>query len=320
MEISRKSPYPLVLSYSGLTPSTNYTVAIINDYSADLVEIPVTSDVSGGITTPLPDYFSRYDAAYAVEVYDMAGLELDDVVLTDNLAITRPYVDPSLLAETQDDLADAEQYEALARAIIDSITGGFKYKREIFETVGLGNDYLSSHLRLNKIIRVYENNLCVYDSESTDLDWNNNRDFRISSDRTAITIGVSGAYNRYQSRAHRIHNPVSDSFETSNDGGWSRHAVLSDANYSFFPAGWDYTVVVDSGYPVVPHDIQTATKMLYNDLKCNSLPYLNSYIKEYESGQFTLKFNDGAFSQTGNKIVDMILSNYPKTLSRIGVL
>ena len=96
--------------------------------------------------------------------------------------------------------------------------------------------------------------------------------------------------------------------------------VSASENGSFFPKGWDYVVVVDAGWPVIPHDIQTATKMLYNDLKCNNLPYLNSYIKEYESGQFTLKFNDGAFTQTGNKIVDSILSNYTKAFNGIGVL
>jgi len=293
----------------------------MNEYAADLVEIPVTSDLDGMVETPLPEYFSRYDGTYAVEIYEMDGFDLGDVVLTDNLTISRPYVDPTLLAETTDDIETATQYEALARAIIDSITGGFRYEREIVEATGLGADFIPSPVRLNKIIRVYENNVCVYDTESADPEWTNAKDYRISPNRSAITISVGGAYNRYESRPIRLHNSQSDSFTPYNlDMASKEEYVSASENGSFFPKGWDYVVVVDAGWPVIPHDIQTATKMLYNDLKCNNLPYLNSYIKEYESGQFTLKFNDGAFTQTGNKIVDSILSNYTKAFNGIGVL
>lgn len=293
----------------------------MNDHTADLVEIPVTSNGSGVITTDLPDYFSRYDATYVAEVYDMVGSTLGDIVISDTLTIQRPYVDPSLLAETTEELEEATQYEALARAVIDSITGGFKYEREIIEVTGLGTDYIPSPVRINKIIRIYENNVCVYDAESTDPEWANAKEYRISPDRTAVTVNVSGAYNRYQSRPTRIHNSQSDSFTPFNlDMASKEDYVSAGDNVSFFPKGWDYTLVVDAGWPVIPHDIQTATKMLYNDFKCNNLPYLNSYIKEYESGQFTLKFDAGAFTRTGNAMVDQILSNYPRALGRIGVL
>ena len=315
---------------SGFDPGTDYMVTIMNDYSVDMWEQPETPDVNGIITMDLPDYFSRYDASYRLEVYVLTSYPtpttLGDLVYVDTLTIERPYVNPRLLTSTPDDpedLANAEQYEALARAIINTITGGFRYEREIVETNGLGNDYLPSSLRLNKIIRVYENNICVYDAESTDPDWTNAKEYRISPDKTAVTVAVSGTggYNRYQSRPVRIHNPQSDSFTPFNtDYSVGKDAINAGDNYAHFPQGWDYVLVVDAGWPVVPEDIQTATKMLYNDLKCNTLPYLNSYIKEYESGQFTLKFNDGAFAKTGNLIVDQILSNYPKTLSRIGVL
>lgn len=324
MEISRLVPFPLTFVQSGFTPSTKYVLTLMNDHSADLVEIPVTSNGSGVISTPLPDYFSRYDAEYRAEIYEDTSLTstpiLGDVVWIDTLTIRRPYVDPSTLIESPEELAEAQQYEALARAIIDTITGGFKYEVEVFEATGLGTDYLPSSLRLNKIIRAYENNVCVFDAENTDPDWTNAKEFRISPDKTAITVAVSGSYNKYQSRPIRIHNPQSDSFTPFNTDYAGKTLAETDGSYTFFPMDYDYVFVVEAGWPVIPQDIQTATKMLYNDLKCNTLPYLNSYIKEYESDQFTLKFNDGAFSKTGNVVVDKILSNYPRTLSRIGVL
>lgn len=324
MEITRLVPFPLTFTQSGFTASTKYVLAIMNDHSADLVEIPVTSNGSGVISTPLPDYFSRYDAEYRAEVYEDTSLTstpiLGDVVWIDNLTIRRPYVDPSTFIQSPEELPEAQQYEALARAIIDTITGGFKYEREVFEATGLGTDYLPSSLRLNKIIRAYENNVCVFDSENTDPDWTNTKEFSISPDKTAVTVSISGAYNRYQSKPIKIHNPQSDSFTPFNTDYSGKTLSETDGSFTFFPKGYDYVFAVDAGWPVIPQDIQTATKMLYNDLKCNTLPYLNSYIKEYESDQFTLKFNDGAFTMTGNAIVDQILSNYPRTISRIGVL
>lgn len=318
MYITRKPPFPLTLSYDGLDESTEYTVAIMNDYASDLVEIPVTSNISGSITTPLPDYFSRYDSEYRVEIMDGT-----DVVLIDTLTVARPYVDPSTLAETEEDIADATSYEALARAIVDGITGGFKYQRSSIEAIGFGSDYIPLSMRVNKIIKVYENNALVYDLEPTDPDWVNLKEYYITPDRTAITMSVSGTgtYNRREYKPVTTRMTTSDSFEPydGTDEG-NRHEPIMDRGYSFFPMGWDYVLVLDTGWPVVPNDIKQATTMLYNDLKCNNLPYINSYIKEYESGQFTLKFNDLAFTKTGNRLVDNILSNYSSGLGRIGVI
>jgi hypothetical protein len=87
-----------------------------------------------------------------------------------------------------------------------------------------------------------------------------------------------------------------------------------------FPAGWDYVVVVETGWPVIPNDIKIATKMLIEDMKCNQLPYLNNYITQYESEQYKIKFDAAAFKNTGNTTVDMILSNYTGSFYRLGVV
>lgn len=327
MFISRKPPFPLTVAIPGFIAETQYALVVTNDYAVDMYEESVLPDAEGVITWELPDYFARYDATYRIEVYFLdnfippSELVLGDLVFIDTLTIARPYVDPATLVDSTEDLAEAEQYEALARAMIDSITGGFKYEREIVEATGLGADYVPSPVRLNKIIRVYENSVCVYDSESTDPEWTNAKEYSISPDRTAITANVSGAYNRYQSRPIRIHNSQSDSFTPYNlDMASKEEYIAASENGSFFPTGYDYVFVVDAGWPVIPNDIKQAATLLYNDLKCNNMPYMNSYIKEYESGQFTLKFDPNAFTRTGNKIVDNILSNYPRGIGRLGVV
>lgn len=327
MYVPRVQPFPLTVSMSGFTVGESYILSIMNMYAADLYSDAAVADSNGDLTFELPDYFSRYDAEYRVEVYVNESfpdpLILGDLVYIDTLTIARPYVNPSELAETTDEIEDIEKYEALARAIIDSVTGGFEYKRDIIETTGNGSDYFSCSVRVNKIIRAYENNILVYDAESTDPDWTNAMQFIISPDKSGITLAVTGTggYNRHQSRPVRRRSPVSDSFQPYD--GWdegSRHEPQMDVNYSFFPNGWDYVFVVESGWPVIPNDIKQATTMLISDLKCGNNPYFNSYIKEYESDQFTLKFDAKAFQSTGNRVVDKILEKYPRPLNRLGVL
>lgn len=337
MEITRLQPFPLVLAHTGFTPSTDYVIAILDDHATDLVEIATTSDAQGAISEDLPDYFARYDDEYRLEIYERTGTNTDgsairgDLVMIDTLTIMRPYVDPDNLADTPEDVADAKLYEAVARAMINSITGGFMYKREIVETTGMGNDYLSVPFRLNKIVQVWENGVLVYDAEPTDPDWTNLREYYIAPDKGAITLSMPSVtgINRRQSRPVKPRTGASDSFTlyNTNDSPNFSDAIYDTksfvdmvGNSAMFPDGWDYTVIVEAGWPVIPQDIKTATTLIVNDLKCNNIPYINSYIKDYESDQFTLKFDDRVFKDTGNRIADKILSAYVRPIYRLGVL
>jgi len=337
MEITRLQPFPLTLTQGGFDPNTDYVVAILDDHAGDLVEIPVESDSEGVISTNLPNYFSRYDDEYRLEIYLQDGVDaesnpiLGDLVFVDTLTIMRPYVDPLLLAETEEDIEQAKVYEAVARAIINSITGGFTYKRETVETTGFGSDYLPIPFRLNKIIQVYENGVLVYDANPSDPNWTNAKDYYITPDKAAITqnIPTSFGFNRRQSKPVFGRNAGSDSFTlyNTNDSPNYSDAIYDTktfidltGNNSLFPNGWDYTVIVEAGWPIIPQDIKQATTLLVNDLKCNNIPYINSYIKDYKSDQFTLSFDPGVFKDTGNRIADKILYAYVRPIYRLGVL
>jgi hypothetical protein len=337
MEITRLQPFPLVFSQSGFSANTNYVIAILDDHASDLVEIFATSDSSGNIEVDLPDYFARYDDEYRGEIYLKTGVNSDgtairgDLVWIDTITIMRPYVDPDILADTPEDTADAIMYEAVARAIINSITGGFMYKREVVETTGLGADYLALPFRLNKIVQVYENGVLIYDAEPVDPDWTNVREYYISPDKSAITVSMPsvGGINRHQSNPVGTPKGSSDSFTlyNTNDSPNFSDSIYDTKTYvdmaasaSMFPNGWDYTVVVEAGWPIIPQDIKQATMLIVNDLKCNNIPYINSYIKDYKSDQFTLSFDPGVFTDTGNRIADKILSAYVRPIYRLGVL
>lgn len=313
------------VTYSGLTNGTQYIFTILNDKGQALWDDDITSVTTGQATVELPDYFSRYDGDYRVEIYEKVSypdpIVYGDLVIVDNLHIHRPYTDPADFAETEDDLEQAIEYEALARSIIDTYSCGFSFNKSVLEITGNGSDFLPVLNRITKVIQVWENNVLVYDAENEDEDWTNVKEYTISADRTAIIESLSGEINRYQSKPYSGRDVGSDSFTTADYPYEAPTKVFPDSNWAAFPNGWDYVVVIEHGYPVIPQDIQTAAKMLLSDLKCGASPYLNSYMKEYESdGQFKVKFNDQAFMKTGNLIVDRILSNYPKPITGMGVI
>lgn len=337
MEIQRLQPFPLTFEQGGFDVFADYVIAIMNSHAQDLVEIDVSSDGDGVISTPLPEYFSRYDDEYRVEIYTSLGLDVDDtpirgdLVWIDSLAIMRPYVDVTSLTDDDSEIAELWEYESLARILVDRITGGFQYKRKIVETTGLGSDYLPIPLRMNKIIRVVENDFVVYDSENTDPSWTNSKDYFITADKSAITMSMPTTYgfNRNQSKPTLPFRGSSDSLNNYNnyDSPNISQAVYDSKTFidlsgttAMFPENWDYIVTVDAGWPIIPQDIRKATTMLISDLKCNKLPYINSYIKEFESDQFNVKFNDMVNIGTGNRLVDKILSGYSKSFDRLGVL
>jgi hypothetical protein len=337
MEITRLQPFPLVLSHSGFEPNTDYVLAILDDHTVAIDEVSGTTDGSGIFSVELPNYFTRYDDEYRGEIYLKTGTNPDgsatrgDLVWIDTITIMRPYVDPDILADTPEDTADAIMYEAIARAIINSITGGFMYTRQFVETTGVGADYLALPYRLNKIVQVYENGVLVYDSEPKNPDWKNVREYYITPDKGSITVTMPSSYgiNRHQSKP--VSNPrgASDSFTlyNTNDSPNFSDAVYDTktfvdmaSNSAMFPDGWDYTIILDVGWPIIPQDIKQATLLIVNDLKCNNIPYINSYIEQYKSDQFTLRFDKGVFKDTGNRIADKILSAYVRPIYRLGVL
>lgn len=337
MEITRLQPFPLVFSHTGFDPNTDYLLAMLDDHATDLVEIAVTSNADGVISTPLPNYFSRYDDEYRGEIYLSEGVDSEgvtirgDLVWIDTITIMRPYIDPDNIADTPSDLEEARLYEAVARAIINSITGGFMYKRETTETVGVGNDYLPVPFRLNKIVQVYENDILVYDTEPADpTTWKNSKEYYITPDKGSISVRMGGTgYNRMQSKPTLSSKGASDSFTLYNtndspnfsEGTYdSKNLSQTSGGSAMFPSGWDYVVIVEAGWPVIPQDIKTATKLIINDLKCNNIPYINSYIKDFKSDQFNLSFDDRVFHDTGNRIADKILSAYVRPIYRLGVL
>ena len=325
--ILRIPPYPLSVTYTVPDESADYILVIEDVPEQTELEVFVsgesgqTSSSEGTITYTLSGDFVKYDKSYAVTVYEDIDGERGDIVVEDNLQIERPYVDPNTLGTTATEIAEYKQYESLARAIIDTIVDGFYYRRNYLEVVGQETDYIPLWDRTHKILKAYENAELVYDTSDPDGPALGDFNYLITKDKTAITkdpVQVTDSLNRAERRPSRIPLAVSDSyalFDTEDSG--NTQTITPGVG---FQQGTDYIFLVETGYKVVPIDIQDATMLLINDIKCGKLDYYKRYVKNYSTDQFKIEYDKRMIEGTGNIIVDKILSKYVNNIVRPGVL
>lgn len=288
MEILRvpSNTIQAVIDVTDPLTSYSYTITDLADFS--VTSDTATSNASSEVTIPLVETMDGY---YKIRVDD-----------TDHyVEVVRPYSDYT----GQADVATYKKNESFARALIDSVVPeGFYYKKAVIETTGLGADYISLWQKVNKILKVYENNVLVYDASDPD---SYTRSFSITDDKTAITEDETGTVNRAEGAYNVLPAGASD---------------ILDVKYSYrgFPKTFDYKFVVEVGYPNIPTDIVKATELLIDDIVCDRLEYFSRYIKSYNTDQFKIALDNRMFEGTGNFLVDKILSKYAKSIRIVGVL
>ena len=292
MEILRIPSYQAeaVLSVSAALTSYPYTITDMADDSVS--SGTVTSDSNSKVTISIP---GEYDNSYAINV-DGTDHYVD---------LYRPYVDPTTKGETASEIAEYAKYETIARAIIDSvITEGFYYQKKTIQTTGLGSDYIPLWTNAHKVLKLYENNILMYDASDPE---SYSTSYRVTTDKTAIVEDYDGLINRLESAQLIMPTSGSD---------------IIDIKYSYrgFPRTFDYTIVLSVGYPNIPSDIVRASELLIDDIACGKLDYVTRYMKSYQTDQFKIGFDNRVFEGSGNMIVDKILSKYAKSITRLGVL
>ena len=298
MEILRVPPYADIsvnfVVPAGVTSST-ITVTITDMADLSVSTLTFLNKVAGNILNiSLP---GNYDSSYRVEIIKNLGGIGEAILQDETYEIVRPYVDPSTKGSTASDIAAYALNEEIARAIIDSIVvEGFYYKKKVLHFTGTGADYLPIWDDVKKILAVYENNKLVED-----------RQYEVSSDKTAIIEKSSDNINRAESSPLVLPAAASDSLDPQ-------------FVYRGFGKTWDYLITVEYGHTSVPSDIVRATEMLVHDLECGKLDYYKRFISSYNTDQYRIQFDKGLFEGTGNIIVDKILSKYAKSITKLGVL
>jgi hypothetical protein len=290
MEVLRINGSIPTVSFSGLVPGGLYTIEYSDILSDVVVSASATANGTGDILFLLDGKHASYDAVLDASVYNY----LDEVVITTNIDVVRPYTNISTLAtDLNKTTSQVKEMERTARYIIDSeVSQGFRYVRKEKEIVGNGSDYLVVNEKINKLYKVYENGTLLYDSTLN----NNELTFAISKDKTSIV-------------------PVyEENNKTEYPQVW-RDRYLSRA----FSDGYDYVIDADFGYKVIPQDIQEATRLLCSDISSDNMKYLNKYIESFDNDDFKIKFAKNFNASTGNLVVDRILAKYKNNI-RIGVL
>jgi hypothetical protein len=234
-----------------------------------------------------------------------------EIVVEDNLNISRPYVDPASFGHTTtSELEEYTRYELLARSIVDSMTGGFYFTTDWIETTGQGTDYLPLWSRVYKLLKVYENEKLVYDSSVTPPSigtWS----YTITQDKTAITkysLEEREGVNRHESKPLSFPLAVSDSISPYDTDDSANSFTLQGG--VLFGAKTDYVIKVETGYRVIPEDIKQAMRLLVDDFKCGRLDYYKRSVTSYSTDQYRIQMDKASLQGTGNIIVDKILSKY----------
>ena len=301
MEVLRIPPYPIVTSWDVPEANTDYTIYIEDLVDHSYENVDVVSDANAKVEYIIPRAKAQFDRTFLFQIKD----ETDEIVVDSNLDILRPYIDYRTLGTTATEVQEYKMLELVARNIIDSVIGdGFYNNKHVVQTVGLGADYFPVWEDLNKVLKVYENNVLVYDIDDPTV---GDYEYVVTLDNSAIQRVESNTYNR--SEAKPITLPVSP----GNIAFYGYRGVA-------FPVGFDYTLILDVGHKAVPPDVEAATKMLIDDLKCGKLDYYNRYVSSYNTDQFRIQFDKTLFDGTGNMIVDKILDKYKKNITKIGIL
>jgi hypothetical protein len=302
MEILRVPPYPITTTWT--LPDANYDYIV---YVEDLVdhsieETEITSNSAGVVEYILPVAKMQFDRQFLIRFYDA---EREHIIYESNLDIIRPYTNPNDLGTTASEIKEFKKWELIARSLIDTYTGiGFYNHKSILQVVGNGLDYMPVWRDANRVLKVYENNVLIYDIDTPETNVFN---YKVTLDNSAIVKEFTGQTNLIVTPAPMLH---------ISRGDYS----YDDRNYGTFAMGADYLFVLDEGFRAIPADIQYATEMLIDDLKCGKLDYYQRYVTSYNTDQFRIQFDKAILNGTGNVIVDKILDKYMKSITKVGVL
>ena len=305
MEILRVPPYETI-AVNFVVPS-GYNDVDIYARVTDMADLSVQdiefldSSTGDDLEISLP---GRYDNNYRVELFKIvSGTEV--LIYEEFYELIRPYVDPNTLGTTASEIAEYTTLELVARSIIDTfVAEGFYNKKITVVGTGNGSDYFSLWDKAYRVFKIYENNELVYDRSTPDT---NKYNYVITSDKTAIQKVYAGQLNRSESTGPNLISGRGDLGYYGYDG-------------TGFPTNYDYTIVVDQGYLTVPADIEYASKLLIEDLKCGKLDYYKRYVTAYNTDQFRIQFDKTMFDGTGNFLVDKILEKYVKNITKPGII
>ena len=163
MEVLRVPPYPITTKWDVPAANTAYSVYVqdLVDHSSETSTL--TSDANNQISYILPRSKVQFDREFLFQVKDSTG----EIVVDENLTIYRPYVNPNSLATTAQEIAEYKNWEIIARSIMDNYLdkSDFYNHKLVIVKEGQGGDYFPIWHNVNKVLKVYENNVLIFNGE-----------------------------------------------------------------------------------------------------------------------------------------------------------
>lgn len=276
MEVLRVPPYPLTTVWN--LPDNNYDYIV---YVEDLVdhsieETTITSSSTGVVTYTLPLSKVQFDRRFLIRFYDA---EHEHIIYEENLDVIRPYINPTSLGTTASEIQDYKKYELIARSIIDTyMQDGFYNHKSILQVQGNGLDYLPVWRDANRVLKVYQSNVLIYDAEDVainitdyyDSDPTSNANLGLTLSTTHnYSVGeslqivipsenINGTYNIVEilsSTAFRINLSLSSagSFESGTSKRvWAESYRVTLDNSAIVREFTGYTNIISTNRPRIP--------------------------------------------------------------------
>lgn len=259
-------------SATNLPPLGIYSYTLTPDVTQTNRVIQVVWSYTIGGKTTSQTQFAEIITPYAT---------ISDIV--DYYGIGTKVSDPNYKSEQQILMA-----ERIARMQINSYTNqnfGRRYgTQEIF---GIGADAIELTEKMINLDKIYENGVLVIDYTVSPTYNNFGFDVELTQTNNAVRI-------------------INDFESIPYDNQVDPTVVY----YGKFRDGYRYKFTGNIGYKYVPQDIKLCATLLAGDYLSRDYEWRNKYLKKVDLAEISFEMAGGAFSGTGNVIVDQILDDY----------
>ena len=191
MEVLRVPPYPITVKFSVPSANTAYSIYVEDLVDHSFETSTLTSDSNKQISYVLSRSKVQFDRDFLFQAKDANN----EIVVDENLSVYRPYVNPNDLATTAAEIAEYKKWEIIARSMMDQYLSNsdFYNHKLVIVKEGQGGDYFPIWHPVNKVLKVYENNVLVYNGEDIALVLNTQTP-TISSGTVTLTTSIAHGF------------------------------------------------------------------------------------------------------------------------------
>ena len=297
IEYLRQDYLPLTISYTASSYATNVYFELYDLDTHEFVQNGAgtfSSSTNSGITwnIVLDSDSTSYDRNVKIEFVTTSSTgAYNDIKVA---SIVRPYATPERIRELASIPASASAYSILqklerkARLNLNSYVGDNFYKeKKSFTAYGNNTDVLITPTPIQRIDRVYEDDILVYERNNSTYQF----DYPLEIDGSGTRVKI---INSDVASKETLEYPKFSVFYY--EGIFRKdHAYRIEGIW-----GWEY----------IPPDVEQAVALLVEDYLCNDSNIRNKNIAELSNDSYDIKYGSDFSTGTGNLTVDNLIAKY----------